>query len=363
MGGRAYVCQASPRLRDAIAIAVPDFTRSPDDEESLQPLLERRRQRLGPGLELSYDNPLHVVRGEGVWLIDAAGRSFLDAYNNVPQVGHCHPSVVQALAQQAAMLNTNTRYLYESVLEYADRLTATLPGDLSTCMFVCSGSEANDLAWRLAKAHTQNSGAIVVEDAYHGTTDAVYELSPAEHGEGRPLAEHIATVPAPDGYRGRFRRDDPRYADRYAACIEDAALSLGVRGFAPAAFYLDLILASSGILVPPPGYLSAAFEKVRAAGGLCVADEVQSGFGRTGDHFWGFAAHDVVPDIVTLGKPIGNGFSMAAVVTTPAIVASLMEESEFFSTTGGNPVACAVGSLYSMCWSKKGCKSVQRVSV
>ena len=160
-----YVCQASPRLRDAIAIAVPDFTRSPADEESLQPLLERRRQRLGPGLELSYDNPLHVVRGEGVWLIDAAGRSFLDAYNNVPQVGHCHPSVVQALAQQAAMLNTNTRYLYESVLEYADRLTATLPGDLSTCMFVCSGSEANDLAWRLAKAHTQNSGAIVVEDA------------------------------------------------------------------------------------------------------------------------------------------------------------------------------------------------------
>ena len=326
-----------------IKIAVPDFTRSPADEESLHPLLERRRQRLGPGLELFYDNPLHVVRGEGVWLIDAAGRSFLDAYNNVPQVGHCHPSVVQALAQQAAMLNTNTRYLYESILEYADRLTATLPGDLSTCMFVCSGSEANDLAWRLAKAHTQNSGAIVIEDAYHGTTDAVYELSPAAHGKGRPLAEHIATVPAPDGYRGRFRRDDPRYADRYAACIDDAALSLDARGFAPAAFYLDLILASSGILVPPKGYLSAAFEKVRAAGGLCVADEVQSGFGRTGDHFWGFAAHDVVPDIVTLGKPIGNGFSMAAVVTTPAIVDSLMEESEFFSTTGGNPVACAVG--------------------
>jgi 4-aminobutyrate aminotransferase-like enzyme/Ser/Thr protein kinase RdoA (MazF antagonist) len=326
-----------------ISIAAPDFTRSPADEESLQPLLERRRQRLAPGLELFYDNPLHVVRGEGVWLIDAAGRSFLDAYNNVPQVGHCHPGVVQALAQQAATLNTNTRYLYESVLEYADRLTATLPGDLSICMFVCSGSEANDLAWRLAKAHTQNSGAIVIEDAYHGTTDAVHELSPAEHGEGRPLAEHIATVPAPNGYRGRFRRDDPQYADRYAACIDDAALSLNARGFAPAAFYLDLILASSGILVPPPGYLSAAFEKVRAAGGLCVADEVQSGFGRTGDHFWGFAAHDVVPDIVTLGKPIGNGFSMAAVVTTPAIVASLMEESEFFSTTGGNPVACAVG--------------------
>ena len=257
------------------------------------------------------------MRGEGVWLIDDTGRSLLDAYNNVPSVGHCHPTVVQALARQAATLNTNTRYLYKSVIEYADRLTATMPGDLSVCMFVCSGSEANDLAWRLAKAHTGNSGGIVMEDAYHGTTDAVYELSPADYGidKGRTLAEYIATVPAPDGYRG----------------------------FAPAAFYLDLVLSSNGIMIPPPGYLSTVFKKVRAAGGLCVADEVQSGFGRTGDHFWGFEAHDVIPDIVTPGKPIGNGLSMAAVVTTPEIVASLMKETDFFSTTGGNPVACAVG--------------------
>jgi len=326
-----------------VSIAVADFTRTPADKESLQSLIERRRQRLGPELELSYDNPLHVVRGEGVWLIDAAGRSFLDAYNNVPSVGHCHPAVVQALARQAATLNTNTRYLYKSVLEYADRLTATLPGDLSVCMFVCSGSEANDLAWRLAKAHTGNAGGIVMEDAYHGTTNAVYELSPAEYGAGKPLAEHIATVPAPDGYRGKFRRDDSQYADHYAACMDDAIASLDARGFAPAAFYLDPILCSNGIMVPPPGYLLAVFEKVRAAGGVCVADEVQSGFGRTGDHFWGFAAHDVVPDIVTLGKPIGNGLSMAAVVTTPAIVASLTQDTEFFSTTGGNPVSCAAG--------------------
>jgi 4-aminobutyrate aminotransferase-like enzyme len=210
-------------------------------------------------------------------------------------------------------------------------------------MFVCSGSEANDLAWRLSKAHTGNSGAIVIQHAYHGTTDAVYELSPAEHAEGRPLADHVATVAAPDGYRGRFRKDDPDYADRYAALLDEAVSYLDSRGFAPAAFYLDLILSSSGVIAPPSGYLSSAFDKVRAAGGLCVADEVQSGFGRTGDHFWGFSAHDVVPDIVTLGKPIGNGYSMAAVVTTPAIVASLMNESEFFSTTGGNPVASAVG--------------------
>ncbi len=335
------------RIRHAcsipVSITVLDCVARDASEDDLQSLLERRLQRLGPGLSLTYDQPLHVVRGEGVWLIDAAGRAFLDAYNNVPQVGHCHPTVVAALAQQAATLNTNTRYLYESVLRYADRLTATMPGDLSVCMFVCSGSEANDLAWRLAKAHTGNAGAVVIENAYHGTTDAVYELSPAEQGEGRPLARHVATVPAPDGYRGQFRREDPQYADHYASCMDDAIASLRARGFAPAAFYLDLILSSSGILVPPPGYLPAVFEKVRAAGGLCVADEVQSGFGRTGDHFWGFAAHGVVPDIVTLGKPIGNGYSMAAVVTTPEIVKSLVDQGEFFSTTGGNPVACSVG--------------------
>jgi 4-aminobutyrate aminotransferase-like enzyme len=326
-----------------VSVAALDFT--PSDETNLQSLIDRRKERLGKDLELSYDKPVHVVRGEGVWLIDDTGRSLLDAYNNVPSVGHCHPDVVQALAQQAATLNTNTRYIYKSVIEYADRLTASMPGDLSVCMFVCSGSEANDLAWRLAKAHTGNSGGIVMEDAYHGTTDAVFELSPAEYGEekNRVLAEHIATVPAPDGYRGKFRRDDPQYVAHYVSCFDEAISSLSTRGFKPAAYYLDLILASNGVMVPPPGYLQAAFGKVRSAGGLCVADEVQSGFGRTGDHFWGFLAHDVVPDIVTLGKPIGNGFSMAAVVTTPAIVASLMKITDFFSTTGGNPVACAVG--------------------
>jgi 4-aminobutyrate aminotransferase-like enzyme len=300
-------------------------------------------ERLGPGLSLFYDRPLHVVRAHGPWLIDASGRAFLDAYNNVPQVGHCHPTVVEALSRQAATLNTNTRYIYENVLEYAGRLSATMPGDLSVCMFVCSGSEANDLAWRLAKAHTGNDGGIVIERAYHGTTEIVNDLSPAELKAGEAPAPHIAAVPSPDGYRGAHRRTEPGYAERYATYLDDAIAALAERGHGTAAFYLDLILASSGILVPPPGYLSAAFAKVRAAGGLCVADEVQSGFGRMGSHFWGFEGHGVIPDIVTLGKPIGNGYSMAAVVTTPEIVRSLVGQSGFFSTTGGNPVACAVG--------------------
>ena len=328
-----------------VSVAFSDFKQTAADENDMQSLIERRQQRLGPELELSYNNPVHAVRGEGVWLIDNNGRSLLDAYNNVPSVGHCHPDVVQALARQAATLNTNTRYLHTSVIEYAERLTATMPGDLSVCMFVCSGSEANDLAWRLAKAHTGNAGGIVMEDAYHGTTDVVYELSPADYGDdkGRKLADYIATIPAPDGYRGKYRRNDPEYAERYAECVNEAVASLATRGYAPAAFYIDLVLCSNGIMIPPPGYLSSVFEKVRAAGGICVADEVQSGFARSGDHMWGFQTHDVVPDIVTLGKPIGNGLSMAAVVTTPEIVASLNKETDFFSTTGGNPVSCATG--------------------
>jgi 4-aminobutyrate aminotransferase-like enzyme/Ser/Thr protein kinase RdoA (MazF antagonist) len=323
-------------------LGIPPETFAPP-QDAIEALLARRVERLGPGLSLFYDRPIHVVRAHGAWLIDASGRALLDAYNNVPQVGHCHPDVVEALSRQAATLNTNTRYIFGSVLEYSDRLVATMPGDLSVCMFVCSGSEANDLAWRLAKAHTGNDGGIVMRDAYHGTTEAVNDLSPAELRPGEAPAPHIALLQPPDGYRGPHRRDEPGYAERYADHLDDAIASLAERGHAPAAFYLDLILASSGIIKPPPGYLRAAFVKVRAAGGLCVADEVQSGFGRTGSHFWGFEGHGVIPDIVTLGKPIGNGYSMAAVVTTPEIVRSLVRHGEFFSTTGGNPVACAVG--------------------
>jgi 4-aminobutyrate aminotransferase-like enzyme/Ser/Thr protein kinase RdoA (MazF antagonist) len=341
---------ASDRFRDAcglppdpnLALGIPPEAFEAR-EQDVERLLERRAQLLGPALSHFYDRPLHVARARGVWLIDTAGRAHLDAYNNVPHVGHCHPAVVEALARQAATLNTNTRYLYESVLDYAERLAASMPGNLRISMFVNSGSEANDLAWRLAKAHTGHRGAIVVDGAYHGATDAVNDLSPSELASVADLAPHVRTIPAPDGYRGIYRRNEPRLGERYAAAVDDAIASLQSGGLAPAAFILDTLLASSGIVIPPAGYLPAVFARVRAAGGLCVADEVQAGFGRTGDHMWGFEAHGVAPDIVTLGKPIGNGHPLAAVVTTPEIVASLAARGEFFSTFGGNPVSCAAG--------------------
>ncbi|MDH5306256.1 MAG: aminotransferase class III-fold pyridoxal phosphate-dependent enzyme [Myxococcales bacterium] len=337
---RAVWADLSPDANLLLQIPREAFAARGDESAALR---ARRDALLGPALDLFYDRPVHAVRARGCRMIDASGRVYLDAYNNVPQVGHCHPAVVEALARQAATLNTNTRYLYESVLEYAERLTATLPEGLSVCSFVNSGSEANDLAWRLAKAHTGHAGGIVIREAYHGTTDAVYALSPYEIGDPARIAPHVVTVPAPDDYRGPHRRGSPRLAECYAAYLDEAIAMLRQRGHEPAAFYIDLGLSSSGIVVPPEGYLSAAFEKVRAAGGLCVADEVQSGFGRSGTHMWGFEAHGGLPDIVTLGKPIGNGHPLAAVLTRPEILRSLTDHYDFFSTFGGNPVACAVG--------------------
>ncbi|HEY5657704.1 MAG TPA: aminotransferase class III-fold pyridoxal phosphate-dependent enzyme [Myxococcota bacterium] len=323
-------------------LRIPKETFEPPGE-TVEHLLERRARLLGPALELFYDHPVHVVRGCGARLIDASGRAYIDAYNNVPQVGHSHPAVVEALTRQAATLNTNTRYLFASVLDYAERLTATLHDGLSVCMFVNSGSEANDLAWRLAKAHTGNDGAIVLRDAYHGITDAVFHLSPSEIKDDAQIAPHVATIPAPDDYRGPHRRGEPNLGERYAAYVDEAVEKLRRRGHRLAAFYIDPGMMSSGVIEAPAGYLPAVFARVRSAGGLCVADEVQSGFGRMGTHLWGFEALDAEPDIVTFGKPIGNGHPLAALATRPEILRSLTQRSDVFSTFGGNPVACAVG--------------------
>jgi 4-aminobutyrate aminotransferase-like enzyme/Ser/Thr protein kinase RdoA (MazF antagonist) len=306
----------------------------------LDRLLARRTRLLGPTVSHFYEKPLHLVRGRGSWLHGADGRAYLDAYNNVPHVGHCHPLVVEAISRQASLLDTNTRYLTEAILDYAERLTATLPAGLEVCLFACSGSEANDLAWRMASAHTGNSGALVVTGAYHGSTAAANELSPAEPGDGVG-SPRVRTLRAPDDYRGPWRRGAPDLDRRAAADAEEALASLARSGLAPAAFFVDPLLTSSGILVPPTGWLAEIFRVVRSAGGLCVVDEVQTGFGRTGAHFWGFEAHGVVPDLVTLGKPIANGYPMAAVVTRPEIARSFARKEDYFSTFGGSPVACA----------------------
>jgi 4-aminobutyrate aminotransferase-like enzyme len=307
-----------------------------------QQLLQRRKQAMGPAYRLFYDEPVHLVRGEGVWLFDSDGRRYLDCYNNVASVGHCHPQVVEALARQASTLNTHTRYLHENVVQYAERLGDTLPGDLSVCMFVCTGTEANDLAFRIARTVTGNDGAIVTEHAYHGNSIVVTELSTEEYpASERP--DYLEAVEAPNLYRGRYRSDEPDSGSRYAALSKQAIEALAARGHRLAMFICDNIFSSNGILTPPPEYLRGMYREVRAAGGLIVADEVQSGLCRLGDHIWGFEDSGVIPDIVTMGKPIGDGHPLAAVVTTPIIAEEFARKFHYFNTFGGNPVSTAVG--------------------
>ena len=312
---------------------------SPPTEE----LLERRRRVLSPALSpLSYEHPLHLVRGEGSWMFDSSGNRYLDAYNNVPVVGHSHPRVAQAIADQSRTLNTNTRYLHRNVIELAERIVATMPEGLDTVLFVNSGSEANDVAWRLATAYTGAPGAVVTANAYHGVTTATLALSPEEWIEGE-TPDHIERVPAPDGYRGLYRRESPDWAGRYALHLREAVARMQSRGIEPAAFYVDSLFTSDGIFAPPPVYLQSGIDFVREAGGLIVADEVQSGFGRTGVNMWSFQAAGIVPDFVTLGKPMGNGHPVAAIVTGARIVERFASKSDIFSTFGGNPVASRAG--------------------
>jgi 4-aminobutyrate aminotransferase-like enzyme/Ser/Thr protein kinase RdoA (MazF antagonist) len=303
-------------------------------------LLSRRKRVLGPALApLTYERPLHLVRGQGSHMFDPDGASYLDAYNNVPVVGHCNPRVSDAIADQAHTLNTNTRYLHESVVELAEQLISTMPEQLDTVMFFNSGSEANDIAWRLASLYTNAEGAIVTDFAYHGVTTATIALSPEEWPRGeRP--HHVATVAPPDSYRGPQLQDESMAREVAAGNINDALGILRDRGMRPAAFFADPLFTSDGIFHPPASYLQEVVGRVQAAGGLFVADEVQSGYGRSGTDLWSFAAFDVTPDLVTLGKPMGNGHPVAAVVTRAHIAEHFASRTELFSTFGGNPVAC-----------------------
>ena len=333
----ARASSPSPRIA-AAASSLP--ARIPDDE-----LLERRRRVLGTLSPLTYPTPLHLVRGEGAFMFDAEGRPYLDAYNNVPVVGHCHPRVVEAISRQAATLNTNTRYLHENVVELAERLTASMPEGLDTCVFVNSGSEANDLAWRLATTtaggNGVEAGGVVTAYAYHGVSTAIHAFTPEEWVAGEEPS-HVVTVPAPDGYRGPHRREEPGWAEAYAAHLDEAFAALRERGLRPAMVLMDTGFTSDGIPMPPPEYLKGVLRRTHETGALFVADEVQAGFGRLGT-LWGFEAAGIVPDVVTLGKPMGNGHPIAAVITRREVIELFESTREFFSTFGGNPVACAAG--------------------
>ena len=296
-----------------------------------------RKRHIGGNLSVSYRTPLHIVRGYRQHLFDATGRDYLDAVNNVPHVGHSHPAVARAAQRQQRVLNTNTRYLHETLVRYAQRLANTFPDPLEVCYFVNSGSEANDLALRLAHAYTGASGILVLDGAYHGHLSSLIAISPYKFdgpgGEGAPA--HVQITLSPDPYRGAYRS-----AKGY---IRDAGEAIGRMGRDVCAFISESILGCGGQIEFPAGYLQGVYHKVREAGGLCIADEVQVGFGRTGTHFWGFETQGVVPDIVVLGKPMGNGHPIAGVVTTKAVAESFDNGMEFFSTFGGNPVSCAVG--------------------
>ena len=313
-------------------------------------ILARRQAILGKSLSVSYRNPLNIVRGRGQYLYDDAGNEYLDCVNNVCHVGHCHPHVVAAATRQIATLNTNTRYLHETIVRYAEKLTETLPDPLSVCFFVNSGSEANDLALRLARAYTGGSEIVVVDGAYHGNLSSLIDISPYKFDGpgGQGAASFVHKTVMPDGYRGPYKYDDSDVGPKYAAHVQTALDRASLAGDGEshrqiAAFICEAVLSCGGQIVLPVGYLRQVYDDVRAAQGICIADEVQVGFGRVGSHFWGFETHGVVPDIVTMGKPIGNGHPLGAVVTTPEIAESFANGMEYFNTYGGNPVSCACG--------------------
>jgi len=327
-----------------LLVGIPK-NRFPQQDPTPQETLTARRELLGKNLSISYQKPLKIVRGWMQHLYDETGRAYVDFYNNVPLVGHSHPRVVQAVQRQIVLLNTNTRYVHDLVNRYAERLTQHLPEPLRVCFFVNSGSEANELALRLARTHTKHEDVIVLEHAYHGNTSTLIDISPYKFDGpgGRGLKPWVHVACMPDDYRGKYRRDDPQAGTKYAADVEEILDDMSKQGRAPAAYIAETLPSVGGQIVFPPKYLEQVYSRVRGAGGLCIADEVQVGFGRLGTHFWGFETQNVVPDIVVLGKPIGNGFPLAAVITTQEVARSFDNGMEFFSTFGGNPVACAAG--------------------
>jgi len=306
-------------------------------------ILELRSKHLGPSLSVSYDEPLHIVHGKGQYLFDAKGNRYLDCVNNIQHVGHCHPKVIEAAQEQYKKLNTNTRYLDGTIVNYARNITSTLPDGLEVCFFANSGSEANDLALRMVRQLTGDKTTIVLDGAYHGNLLSLIEISPYKHngpgGNGAP--NYVYTLPMPDSFRGKYRGVD--CGEKYAQEVQAIINEIQNKGKKVSTFIAEALMGCGGQLVLPKGFLKKAFNLVRAAGGICIADEIQIGFGRVGSHFWGFETDGVVPDIVTMGKSMGNGHPLSAVVTTRKIADSFNNGMEYFNSFGGNAVSCAVG--------------------
>ena len=307
---------------------------------SKEQTLAMRKKYLGLSLSLTYNEPLKIVRGKGQYLYDEKGREYLDCINNISHVGHCHPAVIQAAHEQNQLLNTNTRYLHDNIIELAEKLTAKLPKPLSVCHFVNSGSEANELALRMATTVTENNNTIVLDHAYHGNTSSLISISPYKFngmgGSGKP--EHVEVIPVPDVFRGEFNNLQIA-GSQYAQKVEDAVNNQEGGSI----FIAESMLGCGGQVLLPHEFLQESFQYVRAAGGICISYEIQVGLGRVGSHYWGFELQNIIPDIVTIGKPLGNGHPIAAVVTTTEIANTFNNGMEYFNSFGGNPVSCAIG--------------------
>ena len=308
-------------------------------------IIDYRKEHLGKNMSISYLHPIHAVRGHGVFLLDDTGRRFLDTVNNVAHVGHEHPRVVAAGQRQMAVLNTNTRYLHDTIVEFVEALLKTMPPSLNVAYVVNSGSEANELALRLARTGTGQQDMIVSEMGYHGNTTGCVAISSYKFDGpgGKGPSKHVHVIPTPDVYRGKYRSPDEKAGINYGSHVRGALKMIKEQGRGPAALIMESVISCGGQVELPAGFLTHAYSDVRNAGGVCIADEVQTGCGRAGDHFWAFAQHGVTPDIVTIGKPIGNGHPLGVVVTTQRLAEAFQNGMEYFNTFGGNPVSCAVG--------------------
>ncbi|QPF90764.1 aspartate aminotransferase family protein [Bradyrhizobium commune] len=324
--------------REILALNAFDQSRASSMDTELGEAMQRRLRSFGKASVLFYQEPIRMERAEGVYMFDVEGRRYLDLYNNVPSVGHSHPRVVEAIRRQVGVLNTHTRYLNDVVDAYAERLLATFPPEIDHVVLTCTGSEANDLALRIAKVATGRAGFIVTETAYHGNTTAVTDVSPSSR-PGQPLPPHVRVVPVPEMFRNPVGDPGKSFADSVAAAIDD----LEQTGVGFAGLLVDTIFSSDGVYADPAGFLAPTVKLVHERQGLFIADEVQPGFGRTGAAMWGFARHGVVPDIVTMGKPMGNGFPMGGVAMRAPLLDRFAEEVKYFNTFGGNPVAAAAG--------------------